>query len=113
MCPRDRKGEFESAWLPERKGQDPETEAFLAEAFLAGLSTRDLARISEKHLGQKYDSKQVSRIVARATRELEAWRQRPLTERQLQISVYRWGQLSGADQRLGQSPEFLCGVGGQ
>jgi mutator family transposase len=32
--PRDRKGEFESQWLPERKGQDPELEAFLAEAFL-------------------------------------------------------------------------------
>ena len=40
--PRDRKGELESPWLPERKGQDPELEAFLAEAFLAGLSTRDL-----------------------------------------------------------------------
>ena len=53
-------------------------EAFLAEAFLAGLSTRDLARLSEKHLGQRYDSKQVSRIVSRATTELEAWRQRPL-----------------------------------
>ena len=76
--PRDRKGELESEWLPERKGQDPELEAFLAEAFLAGLSTRDLARITEKHLGQKYDSKQVSRIVARATTELEAWRQRRL-----------------------------------
>jgi putative transposase len=46
--PRDRKGELESAWLAERKAQDPETEAFLAEAFLAGLSTRDLARLSEK-----------------------------------------------------------------
>ena len=41
-------------------------ESFLAEAFLAGLSTRDLARITEKHLGQKYDSKQISRIVGRA-----------------------------------------------
>ena len=69
--PRDRQGEFTSQWLPERKGQDPELEAFLAEAFLAGLSTRDLARISEKHLGHKYDSKQISRIVARATTELE------------------------------------------
>ena len=78
--PRDRQGEFESAWLPERKAQDPQTEAFLAEAFPAGLSTRDLARISEKHLGQRYDSKQVSRIVGRATTELEAWRQRPLGE---------------------------------
>lgn len=34
--PRDRQGAFESEWLPERKGQDPELEAFLAEAFLAG-----------------------------------------------------------------------------
>src|SRR5713101_5943817 len=76
--PRDRKGELESQWLPERKGQDPELEAFLAEAFLAGLSTRDLARISEKHLGHKYDSKQISRIVGRATTELEAWRRRSL-----------------------------------
>ena len=76
--PGDRKGEFESQGLPERKGQDPELEAFLAEAFLACLSTRDLARISEKHLGQKYDAKQVSRIVARATTELEDWRQRSL-----------------------------------
>src|SRR3989440_13074022 len=49
--PHDRQGEFTSQWLPERKGQDAELEAFLAEAFLAGLSTRYLARISEKHLG--------------------------------------------------------------
>ena len=73
QIPRDRQGQFESEWLPERKGQDPELEAFLAEAFLAGLSTRDLARITEKHLGQRYDSKQISRIVARATTELNAW----------------------------------------
>jgi transposase-like protein len=31
--PRDRKGEFESAWLPERKGQDPETEASWRKPF--------------------------------------------------------------------------------
>jgi transposase-like protein len=47
--PRDRRGQFQSAWLRERKAQDPEFEAVLAEAFLAGLSTRDLARITEKH----------------------------------------------------------------
>lgn len=65
--PRDWKGGFESAWLPDRKGQDAELDAFLAEVFLAGCSTRDLARITEKHLGRKYDSKQISRIVARAS----------------------------------------------
>src|SRR5438552_7294080 len=108
--PRDRKGEFESAWLPERKGQDPELEAFLAEAFLAGLSTRDLARITEKHLGQKYDSKQVSRIVARATTELEAWRQR-----RLEGARYKFLYVDGASFQVrinGSEPaNFLCGAG--
>ena len=86
--PRDRQGEFESKRLPERKGQDPELEAFLAEGFLAGLSTRDLARISEKHLGHKYDSKQISRIVSRATKELESWRQRSLQGNAISFSTW-------------------------
>jgi putative transposase len=90
--PRDRKGEFESAWLPDRKGQDPELEAFLAEIFLAGCSRRDLARITEKHLGRKYDSKQISRIVARASRDLEAWRLRRLEGRK-----YKFLYIDGAN----------------
>ena len=93
--PRDRKGEFESPWLPERKGQDPELEALLGEAFLAGLSTRDLARISEKHLGHKYDSKQSARIVGRATTELEAWRRRSL-----QGQRYKFVYVDGANFRV-------------
>src|SRR4029077_5836780 len=93
--PRDRKGELESAWLPDRKRQDPELEAFLAEAFLAGLSTRDLARISEKHLGHRYDSKQVSRIVERATTDLEQWRTRRLEGRK-----YKFLYLDGAYFRV-------------
>jgi putative transposase len=67
-------------------------EAFLAEAFLAGLSTRDLERISAKYLGQKYDSKQISRIVARATTELEAWRRRRLEGRR-----YKFLYVDGAN----------------
>jgi putative transposase len=76
--PRDRHGTFRSRLLPERKAQDEAFEAFVAECFLAGLSTRDITRLSAKHLGKRYDSKQVSRIVGRATTELEAWQQRSL-----------------------------------
>jgi len=76
--PRDRKGEFQSQWLPERKGQDPELEAFLAEAFLAGLSTHKPSADLGEAAGHKYDSKQISRIVGRASTELEAWRRRSL-----------------------------------
>jgi mutator family transposase len=70
----------------------PELETFLAEAFLAGLSTRDLAGISGKHLGHKYDSKQISRIVGRATTELEAWR-----HRSLQGQCYKFLYVDGAN----------------
>lgn len=78
--PRDRQGKFRSRLLPERKGQDEAFEAFVAECFLAGLSTRDITRLSAKHLGKRYDSKQVSRIVGRATAELAAWQQRSLAQ---------------------------------
>lgn len=107
--PRDRKGEFESELLPERKGQDPELEAFLAEVFLAGCSTRDLERISAKYLGQKYDSKQISRIVARATTELEVWRQRRLDGQR-----YKFLYVDGANFRVRinghVSAQSFCGV---
>jgi len=80
QVPRDRRGTFRSRLLPERKAQDEAFEAFVAECFLAGLSTRDITRLSAKHLGKRYDSKQVSRIVGRATTELEAWQQRSLAK---------------------------------
>ena len=85
-------------------------EAFLAEDFLAGLSTRDLARISGKHLGHRYDSKQISRIVGRATTELEAWRRRSL----LQGQRYKFLCVDGANFRVRinghVARQSFCGV---
>lgn len=83
--PRDRHSTFKSQLLPERKGQDPEFEQFIAECFLAGLSTRDISRISARHFGHRYDSKQVSRLVARASEELDAWQGRPLHGRRFKF----------------------------
>ncbi len=77
--PRDRAGTFNSQLLPSRKGQDAELEAMIAECFLAGLSTRDITRISARHFGKRYGSKQVSRIVGRATQEMDAWQKRSLS----------------------------------
>ena len=52
--------------------------SLLSGSFSGGTVDPGSARISEKHLGHKYDSKQISRIVGRATTELEAWRRRCL-----------------------------------
>lgn len=79
--PRDRAGTFKSKLLPERKGQDADFEALIAECWLAGLSTHDISRITAKHFGQRYDSKQVSRIVERATQDLGDWQNRSLAGR--------------------------------
>jgi len=83
--PRDRQGTYKSLLLPARKGQDAEFEAFIAECFLAGLSTRDISRITARHFGQRYDSKQVSRLVARASEEMDAWRERSLEGRRFKF----------------------------
>jgi putative transposase len=93
--PRDRQGSLNRPGCRSARLRIPRPKPSLAEAFLAGLSTRDLARISEKHLGQRYDSKQVSRIVGRATTELEAWRQRPLGE-----VGYKFLYVDGANFRV-------------
>lgn len=93
--PRDRRGRFHSRFLPERKGQDEAFEAFVAECFLAGLSTRDITRISAKHLGKRYDSKQVSRIVARASSERERWQHRSLSG-----TSYKFLFVDGANFRV-------------
>src|SRR3989442_6538073 len=60
--PRDRQGEFTSQWLPERKGQDTELGAFIAEASLAGLSTPGLSRISWQDMRHMSDSTHITRI---------------------------------------------------
>jgi transposase-like protein len=93
--PRDRAGTFRSQLLPERKGQDAELEAMIAECFLAGLSTRDISRISAKHFGKRYDSKQVSRIVERASAEMDAWRTRSLADRR-----YKFLFMDGANFKV-------------
>jgi putative transposase len=56
------------------------------------LPTRDLARISEKHLGRRYDCKKISHIVGRASTELEAWRRRSLRGRR-----YKFLYVDGAN----------------
>jgi len=107
--PRDRQGRFRSCFLPQRKAQDEAFEALVAECFLAGLSTRDITRISAKHLGKRYDSKQVSRLVARASRELDQWQQRSLSG-----TSYKFLFIDGANfrVRIGKrvSKQSFCAV---
>ncbi len=77
--PRDRRGRYRSDVLPFRKRRTVALEEMAAEMFLAGLSTRDVSRILERHFGDRFDSKEISRMVAATSAELDAWRRRRLS----------------------------------
>jgi len=82
-----------------------------AEMFLAGLSTRDVLRVVEKHFGSRFDSKEVSRMVAATGEELDAFRRRDLS-----ATAYRFLYLDGAyfSVRRGKTVErlpFLAVIG--
>ncbi len=109
--PRDRQSHYRSAFLPFRKQRTQELEAMAAEMFLAGLSTRDVSRVVEKHFGSRFDSKEVSRMVAATSEELDAFRRRDLS-----ATAYRFLYLDGAyfSVRRGKTVErlpFLAVIG--
>ncbi len=109
--PRDRQGHYRSELLPFRKRRTMELEELAAEMFLGGLSTRDVCRVLERHFGERFDSKEISRMVAATSAELDAWRHRDLS-----AIPYRFLFLDGANfqVRRGHRVErlpFLCVVG--
>ena len=109
--PRDRQGKYRTELLPFRKRRTKELEELASEMFLAGLSTRDVSRVLERHFGERFDSKEISRMVAATGEELDAWR-----ERQLGDTVYRFLFCDGANFRVrrGKVVEripFLCVIG--
>jgi len=77
--PRDRQGKYRTEFLPFRKQRSRELEELAAEMFLEGLSTRDVSRVLERHLGKKYDSKEISRMVDATSEALDAWLTRDLS----------------------------------
>lgn len=89
--PRDRAGEYRSQFLPFRNRRSAELASLATEMFLAGLSSRDVCRVFERHLRERFDSKEVSRMVAATSAELDAWRERDLTR-----TKYRFLFLDGA-----------------
>ena len=64
--PRDREGEFETQVIPRSKQYEDELRRDLCVMFLSGISTRTLSMMSERLLGRKISSTEVSK----ASREL-------------------------------------------
>lgn len=78
--PRDRNGEFSTQIIPRGKQYEDELRQDLGMMFLAGVSTRTLAMISERLIGRKISPAEVSNANQQLIDAVEGWRNRDLSQ---------------------------------
>ena len=78
--PRTRKG-FSSQLLPRYQRREQAVNNLILEAFLRGVSTRQVGQVLEPVLGQAYSAQTVSRITRQLQQAVERFHQRPLQDR--------------------------------
>lgn len=78
--PRDRKGDFKTKVIPRSKQYEDSIREDLSVMFLGGISTRTLSMLSERLIGRKISSGEISKVIKSLTESVEAWRERDLSE---------------------------------
>jgi len=76
--PRDRDGKFSTQLFERCQRSERALILALQEAYVTGVSTRKVSRITEKLCGTHFSKDQVSRMAQAMDDELDRWRQRPL-----------------------------------
>jgi transposase-like protein len=77
--PQDRDGTFSTELFARYQRSEQALVAALMEMYLQGVSTRNVAAITEELCGTTFSKSHVSAVVGRLDPELTAWRERPLT----------------------------------
>ena len=76
--PRDREGKFSTRLFERCQRSEKALILALQEAYVAGVSTRKVSRITEKLCGTEFSKDQVSRMAQALDGQLDQWRQRRL-----------------------------------
>jgi len=76
--PRDREGKFSTRLFERCQRSEKALILALQEAYVNGVSTRKVSRITEKLCGTEFSKDQVSRMAQMLDEELDRWRQRRL-----------------------------------
>lgn len=76
--PRDREGKFSTRLFERCQRSEKALILALQEAYVAGVSTRKVSRITEKLCGTEFSKDQVSRMAQALDEELDRWRRRRL-----------------------------------
>jgi putative transposase len=81
--PRDRNGNFQTQVIPRSKQYEHEVARDLSTLFLAGVSTRTLSMISERLIGRKISTSEISSLSKDLNQAVENWRQRDLSSEEI------------------------------
>lgn len=81
--PRDRSGKFATQVIPRSKQYEDALREDLSAMFLAGVSTRTLAMMSERLIGRKISPMEVSNASRELSQAVEAWRERDLSSERI------------------------------
>jgi len=79
--PRDREGKFSPRLFARCQRSEKALILALQEAYVSGVSTRKVSRITEKLCGTEFSKDQVSRMAQALDDELDPWRERRLDKR--------------------------------
>jgi len=79
--PRDREGKFSTRLFERCQRSEKALILALQEAYVAGVSTRKVSRITEKLCGTEFSKDQVSRMAQALDEELDRWRGRRFEKR--------------------------------
>lgn len=79
QVPKLRRLPFETAIIERYRRREASVEEALVEMYLAGVSVRRVEDITEALWGSRVSSGTVSRLNQRIYKQIEAWRQRPIT----------------------------------
>ena len=78
--PQDREGRFSSALFSRFQRSEKALILALQEAYLQGVSTRKVTKITEQLCGTSFSKSQVSDLCQDLDADIKAWRQRPLEQ---------------------------------
>ena len=85
--PQTRDGGFSTSVFERYQRSEKALVLALAEAYVQGVSTRKMARVTERLLGKRFSSQTISRFSEQLDAEIDAWRSRRLSEPYRYVTV--------------------------
>lgn len=91
--PRDREGRFRTELFERYQRSEKALVIALAEMYLHGVSTRKVSKVVEELCGHSVSRSQVSELAKALDKDLEEWRNRPLSDRWVYLLLLDFAHL--------------------